>query len=126
LDGRATTVEVKEGAEEEFVEYVDDELQGTVFSAGCSNWYMNKEGRNSASWPGRAATYWYKTIFPRWNDFVLKGGSSFWTFKGVYQAVFGGSFSYLAILCSLVGLGLLAKDRNLSVHAQKLLARIKV
>ncbi|KAH7371123.1 monooxygenase, partial [Pyrenochaeta sp. MPI-SDFR-AT-0127] len=61
LDGAAQIIEVKKGAEEEFVADVDQELSGTVFSAGCSNWYINTDGRNSASWPGYAATFWYKT-----------------------------------------------------------------
>ena len=49
LDGAAQTIEVKKAAEDDFIVGIDKELSGAVFSAGCSNWYINAEGRNSAS-----------------------------------------------------------------------------
>ncbi|PVH77662.1 monooxygenase [Cadophora sp. DSE1049] len=75
MNKRAAVFEVKREAEEEFTSGVDSLLSGTVFSAGCSNWYINSEGRNSASWPGHAFSYWRATWFPRFKDFKLAGGS---------------------------------------------------
>ena len=71
LNPSGLTVEVKKKAEDDFVADIDKELSGTVFSSGCSNWYINSKGRNSASWPGLASNFWRKTVFPQWNDFIL-------------------------------------------------------
>ncbi|RNJ59140.1 hypothetical protein D7B24_003233 [Verticillium nonalfalfae] len=78
IDGYASTIEVSSEAEETFVRDLDIVLAETVFAAGCSNWYINSAGRNSAAWPGLAATFWKATYFPRWTDFSMKGGSVFW------------------------------------------------
>jgi cation diffusion facilitator CzcD-associated flavoprotein CzcO len=76
LDGKAELVEVKATAEDSWIESIDKELDGSVFSAGCSNWYINSAGRNSASWPGYASTFWRKTFFPRFADFEYEGGNT--------------------------------------------------
>ncbi|KAF7557823.1 hypothetical protein G7Z17_g488 [Cylindrodendrum hubeiense] len=78
IDGYANVVEVKEEAEEQFVHNLDKVLAETVFAAGCSNWYINSAGRNSAAWPGLAVTFWKATAFPRWKDFTMTGGSHMW------------------------------------------------
>ena len=75
---RARTVEVKEAAEHQWVNNVDHQLQGTVFQAGCSNWYINKNGRNSASWPGYAALYWLDTLLPHRGALVKSAPSPTW------------------------------------------------
>lgn len=74
IDHRASIIEVKETAEEQFVSEMQKSLDGTVFSAGCSNWYINAAGRNAASWPGYASAFWWATFFPQFADFELKGG----------------------------------------------------
>jgi hypothetical protein len=122
IDGRATTVEVKAGAEEKFVQHIDQELNGTVFSAGCSNWYVNQQGRNSASWPGYAATYWYKTIFPRWNDFVLQGATSN-ILRRVLHLVFGAFIPKVTIFILLATVGLMAKETTLGKQLQTYIAK---
>jgi hypothetical protein len=117
INGRAATVEVKKEAEEGFVESIDVELNGTVFSAGCSNWYMNKKGRNSASWPGYAATYWYRTFFPRWNDFVLENGSKS-KLGRLLQSVYGVLMPKITIFLLLVTTGLIAKETTFGRQLQ--------
>lgn len=87
LDGYASIIEVCADAEENFVQDLDHELSTTVFSAGCSNWYINQAGRNSAAWPGLASTFWRATLFPRWKDFVMKGGSFWWPFRKIARNV---------------------------------------
>jgi hypothetical protein len=121
LDGRAANVEVKEGAEEEFVAGIDEELTGTVFSANCSNWYINEEGRNSASWPGFASTFWYRTLFPKWNDFVLEGGSISWIPSGIYRSVSSIVGSKPGLLVSVTVLGLLLHERGFDQKVQGIL-----
>ncbi|ORY69025.1 uncharacterized protein BCR38DRAFT_363903 [Pseudomassariella vexata] len=85
LDGYADVIEVKEEAEEKFVQDLDGVLEETVFSAGCSNWYINNAGRNSAAWPGLAWTFWRATMFPKWADFTMTGGSSLWVFRRAWR-----------------------------------------
>ena len=86
LDDYTSVVEAKAGAEEEFVQKVDNELKDVVFSAGCSNWYIDKKsGRNCASWPGLSITFWRALYFPKWKDFQYGGGSSFWVLNRVHR-----------------------------------------
>jgi hypothetical protein len=89
LDGLADVIEVTSDTEEEFVKGLDNELSDTVFSAGCSNWYINSAGRNSASWPGAAATFWQRTYFPNWKGFKRSGGDHFWPLRRAYRQLAG-------------------------------------
>src|SRR5690242_18627135 len=57
LDREASIIEVKGTAENQWVNDIHSQLNGSVFQAGCSNWYINEYGRNAASWPGYASTY---------------------------------------------------------------------
>ncbi|RFU25168.1 hypothetical protein B7463_g11172, partial [Scytalidium lignicola] len=75
LNRRASVIEIKQQAEEEFIQSAQTLLQGSIFSAGYSNWYINSEGKNSASWPGYASTFWRQTWFPNFADFKFLGGS---------------------------------------------------
>lgn len=87
IDGYTDVVEVKQDAEEDFIQELDRQLGQTVFSAGCSNWYINKAGRNSAAWPGLAVTFWQATFFPKWDHFLMSGGSPFWLVRKTWRNV---------------------------------------
>ncbi|KAL3483349.1 hypothetical protein BJX62DRAFT_231027 [Aspergillus germanicus] len=78
LDRRTRTVEVKHSAEEKHTNNIHAQLQRTVFAGDCSNWYIGKYGRNAASWPAKAAKFWFATYFPDWSAFSWSGGSGFW------------------------------------------------
>lgn len=78
LDRRADIIEVKQTAENFTTNAIHKELSNTVFSGDCSNWYIGKFGRNAASWPGMARSYWAATYFPDWSAFNLIGGSRLW------------------------------------------------
>lgn len=104
LDGYADVLEVTAEAEEQFVQDLDAELAQTVFAAGCSNWYINQAGRNSAAWPGLAVTFWHATRFPKWADFSCKGGSSFWVLRRIRRALTSQSLLvWLGFLAMMVG-----------------------
>ncbi|KAF2025004.1 monooxygenase [Setomelanomma holmii] len=83
IDRRHDIIEVKATAESQWVNSIHKQLQGSVFQAGCSNWYINEHGRNAASCPGYASTYWKEACIPRPGVFVTKGGSSFSTTYGL-------------------------------------------
>lgn len=121
LDGAAQSVQIKQEAEEDFVTSIDEKLNGTVFQAGCSNWYINAEGRNSASWPGYAAHFWYQTLFPRWRDFEFHGGSSFWGLRRGYRVLTDVLRSKLGFLCCLAACGVWFKDSDILPKARQLI-----
>jgi hypothetical protein len=78
IDGRASMIEVKDTAENQWVNSVQHQMSGSVFEAGCSNWYINEFGRNAASWPGFASAFWKETLIPRRGIFVTSKGSKSW------------------------------------------------
>jgi cation diffusion facilitator CzcD-associated flavoprotein CzcO len=45
------SAEVRRDAEERFNRSVDERIEGTVWSTGCSSWYADESGRLSALWP---------------------------------------------------------------------------
>lgn len=98
IDGYTDTIEVKEQSEEKFVRDLDVVLSETVFSAGCSNWYINKAGRNAAAWPGLASSYWKQSYWPKWDDFDFSGGSALWP---LYWAKRHFAIQSLAVVAAL-------------------------
>ncbi|KIX00872.1 uncharacterized protein Z518_09937 [Rhinocladiella mackenziei CBS 650.93] len=85
IDRRASVIEVKATSENQWVNSIHDQLKGSVFAAGCSNWYINEFGRNAASWPGYASTYWKEALIPRWGVLTFTGGSKFWVWNTIYR-----------------------------------------
>ena len=54
----AASVEPRESAQAAFVAEVDAKMKGTVWtSGGCSSWYLDARGWNSAIWPGFTFTF---------------------------------------------------------------------
>lgn len=67
----ASSVEVREEAQERFVTEVQSELDDTVWQAGCNSWYLDAQGRNSTIWPDFTITYWNRTRRLNPSDYVL-------------------------------------------------------
>lgn len=78
IAGRAEVIEVKRTAEDSATQHVHRELTATVFAGDCSNWYIGNYGRNAASWPGLARSFWFATYFPDWKSFNMSGGTRMW------------------------------------------------
>ena len=89
LDGRAEIIEVKRTAEESATQKVHQGLAATVFAADCSNWYIGEYGRNAASWPGLARSFWFATYFPDWKAFNMQGGSMLWPLHRLRRSLGG-------------------------------------
>ncbi|GAA5827558.1 hypothetical protein JCM3770_003863 [Rhodotorula araucariae] len=86
LYGKAVVVDVKQMAENRNLQQVQLDLKGMVWESGCSNWYLNEWGRNTASYPGYAFSYWLETLFPSEGDFGLQGAMWTWPFrKALYK-----------------------------------------
>ncbi|TDO45935.1 cation diffusion facilitator CzcD-associated flavoprotein CzcO [Kribbella sp. VKM Ac-2527] len=67
----ASYVEVREDAQQRFVDGVQGELGDTVWQSGCSSWYLDAQGRNSTIWPEFTMSYWRRTRRLDPTDFVL-------------------------------------------------------
>lgn len=52
----AASIEVEPGAHRRFNSRLQRRLAGTVWQ-GCSSWYLDRHGRNSANWPGFTFSY---------------------------------------------------------------------
>ncbi|PVH78291.1 monooxygenase [Cadophora sp. DSE1049] len=78
IDRWADVLEVKQTIEDYTTNAIHKQLNNTVFAGDCSNWYIGKFGRNAASWPGLARSFWFSTYFPDWFAFNRVGGTRFW------------------------------------------------
>lgn len=83
VDRRAEIIEVKQSAEDRETQAIHLGLKKTVFAGDCSNWYIGAHGRNAASWPGLARSFWWKTYFPDWSAFNMSGGSKWWRVRAL-------------------------------------------
>ncbi|KAH6682832.1 hypothetical protein B0J14DRAFT_132823 [Halenospora varia] len=110
MNNRASVIEVKREAENSFTSGIHTLLNGSVFSAGCSNWYINSEGKNSASWPGYASSFWRATWSPRFEDFKLEGGSKLWFPRSMVRSTLATVLSRYGLML-LLGVGLVWRER---------------
>ena len=103
IDGRARVMEVKQSAEDCETNSVHKNLADTVFAGDCSNWYIGEFGRNAASWPGLARSFWWKTYFPDWSAFNFVGGSQWWRLHMLKRwIVVSSTTTRLALLASVL------------------------
>jgi cation diffusion facilitator CzcD-associated flavoprotein CzcO len=77
VDGDAEYVEIRADAEAQYAFSLQDALKQTVWSSGCDSWYVkrNKEAGiewNAMSYPYSQGHFWYRSLFPRWADWVVK------------------------------------------------------
>ena len=85
IDRWADVIEVKQTVEDYTTNEIHRQLNNTVFAGDCSNWYIGKFGRNAASWPGLARSFWFSTYFPDWSAFKVAGGSRFWPLYAAHR-----------------------------------------
>jgi cation diffusion facilitator CzcD-associated flavoprotein CzcO len=99
LDGRAEVIEVKQSAEDRETQAIHKGLTATVFAGDCSNWYIGAFGRNAASWPGFARSFWWATYFPDWSSFNMIGGSKLWRLKSLKRRL---QNAYALLSCTVL------------------------
>lgn len=72
IEGQASVADVRREAEEAYVDDLQGALQNTVWSSGCSSWYINGSvaGKtwNAMSYPYSQGHFWYRCPFPKWSD----------------------------------------------------------
>ena len=76
LQGLASTVEIHNSAEQEYSRNVQSALQNTVWNTGCQSWYVKKDDETGAPWnamsyPWSQAHFWYRSLFPIWQDWKI-------------------------------------------------------
>ncbi len=57
----ADWLDVKPEAQRNFNERLQAAMTGTVWSAGCTSWYQQADGRNFTLWPWSTVRYWFAT-----------------------------------------------------------------
>jgi hypothetical protein len=57
----ASEVEVRTEAQASFVSAVHQKMAGTVWTSGCTSWYLDANGRNTTLWPGLTRTFRQRT-----------------------------------------------------------------
>lgn len=87
IDRAADVIEVRQSAENFETNKVHASLRNSVFAAACSNWYIGEYGRNAASWPGTAASFWLKTLIPNWSAFQHRGGAKSWPANAALRSI---------------------------------------
>ncbi|MRH87914.1 FAD-dependent oxidoreductase [Nocardia sp. SYP-A9097] len=70
--GRRGVLEVKQGAQVRFNEFLQGRLSSTVWQAGgCRSWYQDPTtGRNTLLWPRSTVSYWLRTRFVQRTDYL--------------------------------------------------------
>lgn len=58
---KADYLDVKQEAQDAFVNEVQEQLKGTVWTSGCNSWYQQADGKNTALWPFSTWRYWLRT-----------------------------------------------------------------
>ena len=113
IDGRARVIEVKQAAEDRETQAIHQGLAKTVFAGDCSNWYIGDHGRNAASWPGRAISFWWKTWFPDWKAFNMEGGSKLWRLNALRRKLFDG-LTWMIVATALATVGAFVSNISLA------------
>lgn len=68
----ATTAEPSAEAQRRYVTWIDEALRPTVWnSGGCSSWYLDRNGRNSALWPFGIGRFRQTVTRVRAEDYVV-------------------------------------------------------
>ncbi|MCB1674099.1 MAG: 4-hydroxyacetophenone monooxygenase, partial [Pseudomonadales bacterium] len=60
-DKQLTYMDVREEAQHEYTQDVQQRLQKSVWASGCQSWYLSEDGHNGAAWPGFTWQYWLAT-----------------------------------------------------------------
>jgi cation diffusion facilitator CzcD-associated flavoprotein CzcO len=66
------TLEVKKPAQERFNARIQRRLQKSVWSKGCTSWYLTATRKNTTNWPGYSLIFRLRARAPRWDDYALQ------------------------------------------------------
>ena len=70
---RLRYLDVKAAAMGAFNRDLQQDMQKTVWAAGCSSWYKTADGRVTNNWSSFTAKYWWEMRHPDYDEFSLVG-----------------------------------------------------
>jgi cation diffusion facilitator CzcD-associated flavoprotein CzcO len=68
----AKSIEVREDAVTRFAVFLKRRLSRTIWSRGCSSWYLDDRQQNFTLWPGFSAEYWLRTRWLQRRHFIFQ------------------------------------------------------
>lgn len=71
---RLRYMDVKPAAMESFNRELQQDMQKTVWAAGCSSWYKTADGKVTNNWSSFTVKYWWQMRHPDFNEYALVGG----------------------------------------------------
>ncbi len=75
--GVVRSLEVRTDVQEKFSTEVQDKLQGTVWTSGCSSWYQAASGKNFAIWPDYTFRYRERCEQLNMSDYIVSSQPDF-------------------------------------------------
>ncbi|KAL8944088.1 MAG: hypothetical protein Q9216_000679 [Gyalolechia sp. 2 TL-2023] len=97
LHGDITTAEIKKKSEVAWTKTVQERLKGTVYNAGCHNWYQT-DGWNATGYPYSQIDFTFRCMFPKWSDWDLQ-----YTRKGLIKKQTQRALNILLIASIIIG-----------------------
>lgn len=73
LNNRFKVIEVKESAETVDTNHTQRMLGASVWSANCTNWNVNSNGKNTTNYYDFTHRFWSSRYRPKWSDFEIDG-----------------------------------------------------
>jgi cation diffusion facilitator CzcD-associated flavoprotein CzcO len=70
--GSVRTIEVKKSIQDAFNVRMQRRLQNSIWSKGCTNWYLTPAGKNTTNWPGYSFMFRSRTRAPNWRHYALQ------------------------------------------------------
>ena len=71
IDGDIASIDVKEGVNRKYQDYIQNMMKLRVFHSGCKSWYQNSEGIVFALWPSHLLHYWWLTKKIDMRDYIV-------------------------------------------------------
>ena len=71
----SAVLEVLPGAEKDFNESIQQEIDKLIYATTVSTWYINKDtGKNTLVWPGTQLSFWWSRCVQRvdWKAWSIK------------------------------------------------------
>lgn len=68
-------MDVKKERLQDYSVTIQKQLKGSVWNQGCTSWYINESGKNTANWPGFTFTYKMITNSLNLKDYNLQRGT---------------------------------------------------
>lgn len=72
LTHQLSSLSVNETSMRDYNQYMEKELEGTIWVASCDSWYKNAAGKIVNNWPRSTTSYWWHMRAPDFNDFDMK------------------------------------------------------